>query len=1114
MSRTRRQSLRRAVASGAAVLLAATGAIAVDATLATPAHAAYPDTFNPFTMNGGFTVYAREDALLQNQETEGSIAVGGTATVQGSSGTYTIIHVAAGTGDYTLPTVDGDPTRFLVGSYDEASTGILAITSAGTTEPSLHGDLKMVERDGPWQPFARADWIRLNTNPSSPDQTPLIDATSQQYPDDATPPAGAAGNGSIYTVDTSATAVADYVEANAEASYEAAADCLAGLVPSGAGHSVGVAEDAGARVVLEPLSPDQPNIVDYADIAGTALFQYSAGPTPGLANPLIIRVPAGTTDVVGARSDPQGAYSPYILWDLSALTGPVSVTAAEGGRIDGSIYAPTADVTVTAAPLDGQVLGQNVTIAGGEVHSFLFAGQLSCTADSGTFAARKSLEGIEPAELPAGTTFTVNYTATEPDSTVLTGTMELPADGTLVAAGTQFPLGTSIEFEEIAPESVPGIDWGTPSISPNPLTVGAGTAEIVVSNTATPVVQSGTFSVSKTIEDVSGGAGGDPSQATVPVAWVAVYDGMDIGAGTLDVPFDGTAVDVGQDFPVGTEVTLTEDLSGIDPPDGYEWSDVAWNPGQTFTIEEDGSVVAVTLTNAITPSELERAITVVKSAEGEAADPAYEYTISYNTDPAGSRTTRPLTVGDPELLDDVETGADTLLLAELVPTLNGTPVDPASFAVPIITVTVDGVETTYTPENFEGAGPLETAIVEIPLPPSGDIAISVGNAVEHGTFQLSKAFEGEAGEFLPPGMEFTVEWTTTTPLGTVSSGIVRLPADGTPVSPLDENGEPLTFPYGTVVTFTELEAPRLRHVAWGDATFDPAQLVVGADGQATVSSTLTNSAVVTTGTFQVAKDLVGIDASELLVDSFTIEYTALVPGEGLLAGSFEIPADGTPAGPIDEAGDPLEFPVGTIVRLEEVIPDAAALPPGNEWAGTTWNPGQFLVVGSEETPLIEVTNTVEHLTRWAVTKVVDGDAAASLPTGTTFPVQWWWDTVPQPDVEFEPGVPVLSPYFPVGSIIQGREGALPEIPGIEWGDPVWTVNGEALAPDADGIVTLPMELVRDQDLAELTLTNTGDARDLPATGGGGMSPLLPAGAIAVILAGLGLVLSRRRVRIS
>ena len=50
----------------------------------------------------------------------------------------------------------------------------------------------------------------------------------------------------------------------------------------------------------------------------------------------------------------------------------------------------------------------------------------------------------------------------------------------------------------------------------------------------------------------------------------------------------------------------------------------------------------------------------MKSATGAAADPAFEYAVSYNTDPPGTRTTRILPVGDPQLLDDVETGADTL----------------------------------------------------------------------------------------------------------------------------------------------------------------------------------------------------------------------------------------------------------------------------------------------------------------------------------------------------------------------------------------------------------------------------------------------------------------------
>ncbi|WP_171013110.1 DUF5979 domain-containing protein [Microbacterium sp. 2FI] len=1112
MSRTRRpihRRFRRAVAAATAMLLIGSGAAALDTSLAAPAHAAYPDSFNPFAMNGGFTVYARENALLQNQEVEGSVAVGDTATVQGSSGTYSIIHVAAGTGDYTLPTVDGDPTRFLVGSYSPSSTGILAITSAGTNEPTLWGDLKMVERDGPWQSFARADWIRLNTNPANVDQTPLIDATHQRYPADSTPPTGPAGGNSIYTADTSTTAVADYVEANAEASYEAAADCLDGIA-AGVGYPVGVAEDAGARVVLEPLSPDRPNVVDYTDIAGTALIQFSPGPTPGVANPLIIRVPAGTTEVIGARVDPQGTYSPYTFWDLSELTGPVSVTAAEGGRIDGSIYAPTADVTVTAAPLDGQVLGQNVTIRGGEVHTFLFAGQLTCDADSGTFAVSKSLEGIDPADLPPGTTFTVNYTATDPEGVVATGTLEVAADGTPAPAGEEFPIGTVIEFEEVEPASVPGYAWGTPTITPNPLTVGAGTAEIVVANTAT--TQVGSFSISKTIEDLSSGDGGAPSQATVPVDWVALYAGEEIGSGRLDVPFDGTPLDVGEDFPLGTRIVLTEDLSGIDPPPGYEWSGVAWNPGRTFVIGEDGAVVAVTLTNAIVPTDLDRTVTIVKSADGEAADSAYAYAVSYNTDPSPERTTRPLPLGDPELLDDLETDADTLELAELVPTLNGVPVDPAGWALPVITVTVDGETETFTPENFEGAGPLETAIVEIPLPESGDIEIEVANAVLEGTFELSKRFEGISLDDVPEATEFTVVWTATTPSGDAQRGVLRVPADGTPKSPLDADGAPRTFPYGTVITFEELQPPRLRQVDWTTTTFDPDELVIGAAGASVVSGSMVNSAVLLTGTFEVAKALEGIDADQLLIDSLTIDYVGWEPGGVETSGTFEIPTDGTPAGPVDEAGQPLQFPIGTILRLTEDEANLAALPPGYEWAETTWDPGNTVIVRRGEPTLLTVTNTVEQFTRFAVTKTVEGDGASAVPAGTTFPADWWWDYEPQTPVVLEPEVELLSPWFPVGSIIEARESALPDIPGVDWGTPVWVVDGQALTPDQDGKVVLPMTSTRDDGVVELTLANTAETRDLPATGGTGTSPVVPGAALAMIVAGLALLVARRRSR--
>ena len=78
----RARRLFSAIAVGA---LALTGAIVAPLAAVPSAQAAYPETFNPLAMNGGFTVYAREDITLGNQETEGSIAAGGVATKPGDS---------------------------------------------------------------------------------------------------------------------------------------------------------------------------------------------------------------------------------------------------------------------------------------------------------------------------------------------------------------------------------------------------------------------------------------------------------------------------------------------------------------------------------------------------------------------------------------------------------------------------------------------------------------------------------------------------------------------------------------------------------------------------------------------------------------------------------------------------------------------------------------------------------------------------------------------------------------------------------------------------------------------------------------------------------------------
>jgi len=674
-----------------------------------------------------------------------------------------------------------------------------------------------------------------------------------------------------------------------------------------------------------------------------------------------------------------------------------------------------------------------------------------------------------------------------------------------------------VTFEEITPESVPGWEWGPVSVTPNPLTIGSGSAEVVVANSATALT--GTFSVTKAVDFLSGDPVDLPVGVTVPVHWTA-WDGLtQIDEGTMDVPLDGTVVDVGTTFPVGTRIVLSEDLSGVTPPDGFEWATAGWDPGRTFVIDETGTV-AVELTNGVTPIDDGRTISIVKSATGAAADPAYGYAVSYNTG-ADTRGSMPLPVGDPQLIADVDPESDTLELAELVPTLNGQATDPADWELPVILVTVGGVTTEYQPTEFdEGQDDLTGAIVDIELPTSGDISIEVDNALREGTFDVSKAFANLPEGLIPDDLEFSVSWTATLPTGEVERGTLRVPADGTAVGPQDGDGGPATFPYGTVVTFGELTAPTPQQIAWDTRTFDPEQLVIGDDGAAVVHTTLTNSATLITGTFQVSKALAGIDPALLPVDSFTIDYTAHFPGREPQAGSFEIPADGTPAGPVDEAGEPVEFAIGTVVNVTEVAPDPADLPEGYAWSGSaTWTPASWVLIGPDETPTLQVTNSVVQLTRYAAVKKLDGDAASAVPAGTTFPLEWWVDDVAQPTVPLEPDVTAYSPYYPAGTIVAVREGQLPEVPGVDWGAPTWTVDGEPLTPNDQGRYTLPVAPLLRGATVTVTLTNTADTTPtptptppapLPATGGGGVSPLIPLGALTAIA--LGAFLTFRRAR--
>ncbi|SMF05360.1 choice-of-anchor A domain-containing protein [Cellulosimicrobium cellulans J1] len=507
-STPRRAGRRPAAAILAAGLLAGAG-------LVVPApSAAAADAVNPFDLAGGFSVYAREDARLDNHETEGSVAVGGELTVRAEGGMYPIVHHVAGTADYTIPTVDGDPTRLLVGSYAPTS-GLVEITNAGVPAGSgaeLEGYLKVVGADPAFDTYQRGDWVRYRT---AVDEAPSIDATNQKWPD------GAA------TVATERDSVAAYVETGAAEPAEVR-QCLADLVPSGVAHVLTVAEDVGDRVVLSALEPGRPNVVDYADIADAYTVQFADGVLPSADAPLIVSVPAGTTELRGSVFGAEGAAARHVLWDLSQLDG--AVTLGTGGtRLDGSVYAPTADLTLEAAPLDGQVVARNLTLLGGEAHAYLFAGSIPCATEpvveTGSLTVTKRVAGDAASTVPDGTTFTVAYEAAG-----TTGELTVPVDGS--ATVEDLPLGTEVVLSEPGFPAVDGVEWGEPTWQVDGAAVEPGddgtvrveigaTADVavVLTNTAdVPVEPTPTPSTPTPTEPVTPDTPGTPGTPDAPTA--------------------------------------------------------------------------------------------------------------------------------------------------------------------------------------------------------------------------------------------------------------------------------------------------------------------------------------------------------------------------------------------------------------------------------------------------------------------------------------------------------------------------------------------------------------------------------------------------------------------
>ncbi|WP_394551939.1 collagen-binding domain-containing protein [Agromyces sp. MMS24-JH15] len=788
-----------------AIGLAATGSTATGGTAsAAPAVRGAVDLLangraavNPLSPTGGYTVYARTDAELANHEFEGSIAVGGELRIT-QAASYQFAHVIAGSGAYVLPIVDGDPTRVLIGSYgpDPATNpGRAEISSLGATQPSQYGDLKIVDRAAPFVSFTRGSWLRYALTSGS-DSPPLIDAENQVYPDDSTPPTTADGDGSIFTVETApdtAAVVRAYVEASADASEDEIDQCFGEITDpgSGVGYPVTILEDAGDRIVLGTLVPDRPNVLEYAAIEGATLLQFSDG-SPGPRNPLVIHVAPGTTSVLPPAIDPQGTYSPFVVWDLSEVTGPVDIST--GGRGDGSIYAPHADLTVSAQPWDGQIIANSIVLEGGEMHTFLFAGSLPCDTpvDAGTFSVAKALAGVDPGDLAPGTVFRVGYIALEPDGTLTRDVLLVSPDGTPASPATTFPFGTRVVVFEIPPDDdvlPPDLAWTDVTWSDDTtFVIDASNPSVSLTVTDTAGLVTAGFSVSKSL--TGSGATVVPSDAEFTLEY-QVDGGAPI---QLAVSPESPAV-VGGLEP-GDVITLGE-ISFPDV-DGVIWGTPTWSiDGQPVAPDAGGDIeftlvggetIAVELTNT---ADGVGSFAIGKAVVGNGMDDVPDGTtfpVVYSVD-GGPETTLQLPPGEVLTIDGLPAGAVVTIREGPLPDVPG-----IEWGTPAWTI--DGEPQVPDPDGS----------VTFVVQPGTTVGLSLTNTANgFGWATLLKTVSGSASGVVP-GTAFTVEYR-------ISNG----PVGSFQVSP----GVPVTspaLPTGMTAWLRETP-PAVTGVAWGEPTW-------------------------------------------------------------------------------------------------------------------------------------------------------------------------------------------------------------------------------------------------------------------------------------------------------
>ena len=315
---------------------------------------------SPTSQALGFNVFVQNGATLNNNETEGPVAMGGNLTIAGGYQVSTNY-----TGTYT---VGGVHVTLLVGGK--------VIYSSGSLTVDMNGYVKIGDSTG-----SHAWYLDMSGAASPMRVTPGTDYNGSPRI-----------NMQVHSTDIGVSATSNPMFqsglinfATAFTQMKAKSTCMSGLTDNA------YLTNSGGTVIPHTGLPSQVKItlnsginvlnVTGADLNNVTTFTYNNN--PDASHVLIVNVNGGSTFSWSVYNSGGigGSQCPYILYNFYNTT---TLNIVGGGAVEGTVYAPYADITktVNAANIEGQIIAQSYNHAGGENHYFPFTPSITGCGDT------------------------------------------------------------------------------------------------------------------------------------------------------------------------------------------------------------------------------------------------------------------------------------------------------------------------------------------------------------------------------------------------------------------------------------------------------------------------------------------------------------------------------------------------------------------------------------------------------------------------------------------------------------------------------------------------------------------------------------------------------------